>query len=265
MEKSGTTAASLRRKIAGAKATLGPSEGVIGLSKIDKEALSTSPWVEFQLLDVGNWHMTDGDIEFLRGIGERRQYPKNACILCVGSHTQEMYFVVRGLISQVLLGANGIEKTVCILSHGCFLADEPFFHSQPILYNAVAVTDAEVLAIRKKYTEDLLRRPSLVHALLMSISLKSRILATQVEDLATRSAESRVCRLLYCLLANDDYKGSSERLALTHQELASLAGLHRVTVTKTITMLRKQGLVDVQRDGSIVVHDERAVHDRAFC
>ena len=209
--------------------------------------------------------MSEADIEFLRGIGERRRYPQNSVILRVGCHTHEMYFVERGLISQILLGANGIEKTLCILGQGCFLADEPFFHSQPILYNAVAVADTEVLAIRKESTQDLLRRPSLVHALLVSISLKSRVLATEVEDLAVRSAESRVCRMLYCLLASDGYGRQRERLALTHQELASLEGLHRVTVTKTIATLRKKTLIDVRPDGSIVIRDERAVYDLAFC
>jgi CRP-like cAMP-binding protein len=53
------------------------------------------------------------------------------------------------------------------------------------------------------------------------------------------------------------YMEFGENRKRPHQEIADLAGVHRVTVSRTITELRRQGVLDCHR-GYMVVRD-RAV------
>lgn len=113
------------------------------------------------------------------------------------------------------LDLHGVEKPVLYIGPGCFYGEEGIFHSQPVIYNAVAIKDMEVLAIERQSSWDVISRPSLALVLIKSVSLKSRILAHQVKDFAFRNTVEKVCRLLYCLLTDPESNFYNNRMKLT--------------------------------------------------
>jgi len=88
-----------------------------------------------------------------------------------------------------------------------------------------------------------------------SMSLKIRMLETQIDLVASPDAQTKVCKILYLLV--QQHSNDKIELDMSHQEIADLAGVHRVTVSRTITELRRQGVLDCHR-GYMVVRD-RAV------
>ncbi len=227
--------------------------------------LSTSPMFTSRLLgmDTGGT-LSPEDLAFIEGIGKARHYKKGSLVLRIGNCVKEFFLVRKGIARITMLGRNGVEKPVLYVGPGCFFGEEGFFHGQPVIYNALAIKDMEVLAIDKHNSRDVISRPGLALVLIRSISLKSRILAHQVEDFAFRNTVEKVCRLLYCLLTDPESSFSNSQMKLTHQELADIAGVHRVTITNTISHLRRDRIIRILSDGEIVIEDRERLRMIGF-
>ena len=73
--------------------------------------------------------------------------------------------------------------------------------------------------------------------LMHSLASTIRLLSAQVDAMAFLRADERVERLLLRLADEDG------TVRLTHEELASLSGLSRVTVTRALSRLAAEGKV----------------------
>lgn len=225
--------------------------------------LTTSPWVKSQFLKSEN--MSEKDLALVQRVGEKKNYSKGAIITGMGSRGEHMYYVLKGTIRTSLLSVDGVEKPVVYVTPGCFLGEEAFFHRQPTIYSALAIEDVEVIEIDRKFLQDIINSPGLAHILLNSLSFKSRILASQIEDLAFRSTVEKVSRILYCILAETPGgKEKHESIQISQQELAAIAGAHRVSITNAISQLKKDEIIKTAKDGSIIVIDWGKLREKGF-
>ena len=81
----------------------------------------------------------------------------------------------------------------------------------------------------------------------------------RIEESSFRSKEEKVYRILLCLGGTEYVKYKPH---FTHQELADMAGVHRVTVTNTLQTLKKEGIVEVAERGRIQVKDWKKLKDK---
>lgn len=225
--------------------------------------LSTSPWLKSQFL--GGTPLHDEDINFLNEIGIKKTYTKGSVLLDMGNRGDNMFFLHNGTVRYTLLSPEGVEKPIIYVTPGGFVGEEAFLHKQPISYNAIAMDYVEATIINYKSYWDIIARPRIVNVILKSMSIKSRILVTQIEDLAFRNTVEKVARLLYCLLAEGgNLKAQHDNIGLTHYELASLASAHRVSVSNAISELKKQGLISIDKNGGIIVDDIKKLRIKGF-
>ncbi|AQS58137.1 Crp/Fnr family transcriptional regulator [Desulforamulus ferrireducens] len=230
----------------------------------EKDALlSTSPWVKAHFLK--SEHLHDDDMALLKQLGDEKQYAKGATIIDMGSKGEHMYFMLKGTARLSLLSAEGVEKPVAYVTQGCFLGEESYFHGQPTIYSAVAWEAVKAISLDRKHLKEIISRPGLAHILLNSVSYKSRVLAHQIEDLAFRSTIEKVSRILYCILAETPQgKEKHASIPISQQELAGIAGAHRVSITNAISQLKKDGVIKTAKDGSIIVIDWDKLKEKGF-
>ncbi|WP_258358559.1 Crp/Fnr family transcriptional regulator [Moorella sulfitireducens] len=215
--------------------------------------LTTSPWINADFLKSNNISYEE-ELVFIKKIGTFCHYKKDRIIIGIGTRVDRFFYLQDGIVKYTLLSRGGSEKPVLYVSPGCFFGDEAFFHGQPVIFNALAMEDVKAISIHKHHLNELFSRPGLVYMLLKSVSLKSRMLANQIEDLAFRNTTEKLCRLLYCLLLDPSSKQKINTcIKFTHHELANLAGVHRVTVTNAISHLKEEGIIHTLPDGTIVV------------
>ena len=228
---------------------------------IDKASLTTSPWIHAEVIQSNT--LTDDDRAFLREIGTRRHFSKGAIVQNVGEAGDHLYYLELGTVRNSMISPEGVEKVVYYLNAGCFTGVAPFFHQQPIQYVDTAMEAVQALEISSRHTPELIGRPSIAGLLLRTLSFTARILACQIADLSFRSTIEKVCRLLYCQLgATQD--GASMRSKISQTELANVAAAHRVSISIAMSQLKKEGLIDVLPDGSIVVLDWERLRRSGF-
>src|SRR5699024_10600727 len=95
-------------------------------------------------------------------------------------------------------------------------------------------------------------RPQLAMDLMHSLAGTIRLLSAQVDALAFLRADERVERLLHGLA---DEEGM---VRLTHEEIAGLAGLSRVTVTRVLSRLAAQGRIERGSGGLRLLREQAA-------
>ena len=179
-------------------------------------------------------------------------YQKGQTIFESGDYIHNLLYINQGSVVYELISAEGDKKIVSYVNR--FLSAENYFNKQPILYFARALDDTEIFALDSQHEQEILACPDIRDCLLRSLSALCRILGWQVNDLAFCSTRVKVCRLL-CCYALAMPEGNQFKVTLTHQNLAFMTGVHRVTITNILTQLRNEGLIEIGRLGHIVIKD----------
>ncbi len=89
---------------------------------------------------------------------------------------------------------------------------------------------------------------------------KTRLLTSQVRDLVFHDAKGRLANLLIRFandFGQDVEEGTMIEIILTHQEIANLLGVSRVTVTKTLNKLIDEGIIKIKERKIYILDDEK--------
>lgn len=216
---------------------------------------TTAPWyVESQMGEL-----TPEDHAFLKRNSTVQHYPAGTLIYDYGTLITKLNYINKGTVRYNLTSSEGEMKTVFFTDR--FLALECFLHGQPAQTNAMAIDDVEIFALPQELADEALARKSIRDLAFKALSIKCRILGWQVDDLSLSKPLGKVCRLLCCYMTSDE---GHYRIHLTHQELADLTGLHRVTVTNNMSQLRKMKVIEMDGEGQIVVLDWEKLKELGF-
>ena len=159
---------------------------------------------------------------------------------------EAFYMVKRGTLRSFVMGADGREITLELLSPGKVFGTVSFFSGTNRIASVVALTDAEVLVLNHETMRQCFgQHYSLVVEVIQTLGITTQFLVSQVESLTIISAEGRIAHTLLQLAL--DFKKQpgavSYRIPYTHQQIAELAGMSRVTTTKELNAFAERGWV----------------------
>ena len=157
---------------------------------------------------------------------------------------------------------DGREKILMSMRSGTVTGETPFFDEVPARSSIVAGTDCVVYAFSHHCVmyEIFPNYPELTLALLHSLASKVRVLCNQSVSLSLEGLPPRICRLLHLRLRHGGQGLPDPRIlpGLNQQELASLLGVHRVTLNKTLRELERESVLGpYSRDEVYIVDMDR--------
>ncbi len=195
----------------------------------EKDAMG-SPVIQFGSL---NW-------ENYLHLGAKKQYAAGSTVTFANNFMDSIYYVKTGKVKQSLICSNGVEKVVGIIIAGNTFGEAVYFNGCPAQSHNIALENSVIYVFNSMTIETLLgESPSICTDIIRSLSLKIRMLTTQIDMLYSLRSKDRVYRIIY-ILAQHSPNG---RIAMTHYELAQLAGVHRVTVSNALTHLNNAGII----------------------
>ena len=95
-------------------------------------------------------------------------------------------------------------------------------------------------------------RPDLISNLLLSMSRKLRILSNQASSLYVDNLLVRVCKFMAQHLEPDS-RPLTANLGISRQEMASLLGVHRVSLYKVLKQQEEEGLFGPFEGNAVVI------------
>lgn len=181
-----------------------------------------------------------------------KKYSKGDIIYYQGDNAHSFYYLKKGKVRVYMTSPEGMEKTLSTASAGEILGEAAFFDKMPRISFARAITNIEVVPISRERLLELIKEsPLLAMELLELQAARVRQLSTQIDAMTFLQADGRIAKLL---LENMQEEKGKPTVTLTHEEIGSIIGVSRVTVSKILNRLGRKNILSTNY-GSIVIND----------
>lgn len=193
-----------------------------------------------------------------------RFYPKGTVLFLEGDKGEALFLILQGRIKISKASVDGRQQILQILKDGDIFAEVILFDQGPYPATAEALEDSTCWLLRSADMVKLLQnQPMLAVTLLRIMSRRLRQAQLLIRDLALHDAYGRMAGLLLQFSQREGEKtgdGVLLDLELTRQEMASMIGTSRETVTRILSRFQKDGILilDKQR---IIIRDEEKLCD----
>ncbi len=213
-----------------------------------------SPWVK-----VGNvdWSC------IISGL-KPKKYNKNDVIFYQNCVSEYVYLVKDGRVRLDIYSQSGEEKTLFIADKGTLIGELSPIDEIPNICRATAATDSALYLIPKSdFLKQLQINNRFAADLLYLYTLKMRALVDNIKQLSFNNSYYRVCDALAHLVrqyATHTEEGYKLNMKFTHQEMGSLTGLSRVSVSNIISDLTSKGIIK-KENGYLIIKDIDSILD----
>jgi CRP-like cAMP-binding protein len=177
-----------------------------------------------------------------------RTYQRGALIYQQGERRDEFFQLVTGRVRIYIAMANGSERVLSYAEPGSTFGESACFDEKPYYTTSVAVRTSQVRVFKRnavlRFASD---RPEVLHHIFRALARKQRILAMHLsaEGLSARERAVVLLNDLIDAYGDDVDDGRHVRLhtGLSIEELASLVGVTRVTMSRELSELARRGVV----------------------
>ena len=173
--------------------------------------------------------------------------PSGASLFNQGQVDDLFYVIVTGKVHVHMLSEDGHESILNIMGPGSLIGEAAAF-KQPRYSSARAIETAPCCASRPDASPTWCGDPDFALALIYLLSVKQRQMVARLRQATFDSPEQRVIRFLDQFRQTHQdacAEGAPITVNLTHEQIGSLVDLSRVTVTRVLNRLKRDGLLDL--------------------
>jgi CRP/FNR family transcriptional regulator len=183
--------------------------------------------------------MIDEEVASLTKRSRHFKITKGDTVFMQGDPSDAIFFLSKGVIKISRINSEGRKLTLELIEPGNFFGELCLAEEKERRSIAEAMVDSFCYEIEKEHIESYMeKRPNFARKLLQIIGNRRLEMENLLEDMAFMDISSRVIALLLKYAENNVVK-----IPLTHQDIADLTGSTRVSVSRCIAKLRKEGLI----------------------
>lgn len=183
----------------------------------------------------------------LAGRMQQRKFPAGAVIVDQESLGDSLFSITEGRVKVVLFGDCGREMILSILREGEIFGEMSLLDNQPRSASVIAVEPTSVMVLeRAAFQRHLDAHPGTAMAILEEMSRRLRQADRIIGNLALLDVYGRLAGLLRDM-AEKDGESTPEGVLIrerpTQQDIASMVGSSRETVSRALNDFAKRGLI----------------------
>ncbi len=194
--------------------------------------------------------LSDRELQFLADRAVVRRYAANELIFSEGDPCEGLYVVESGAVRIFKTAPSGREQVLGIEHAGNSVAELPVFDGGSYPASTAAAEDARLLFIRKEDFQALcLQHPEVALKVLRVIGRRLRGLVSIIEELSFTTVRHRLVALLLRLAKRKGVRtarGIEFTITASNQELASHLGTVRELVSRNLSRLQAEGIIQLQ-------------------
>lgn len=182
-------------------------------------------------------------------LGTKVTYKKNEIIFRQNEYAEMIYIVLKGRVRLFLLSADGEEKAISIVGKNGIIGECSLNEDKLYSTNAITNSEVEVVAVQRNvFSDKINKNPLYSEQLLDLMSKKYRLLCMHALQISYIKSLPRICETFVHLTVKYGEKLNDNEIKLTisftHQEMADLLGVTRVTVAKNIKWLQENNYIE---------------------
>jgi len=210
------------------------------LSDTEKHVLSKVPLFS---------SLSETEMEFIARRVVPRRYASGQIVFNEGDPCSGLYVVASGHVRIFKTSASGREQVLSIDGPGSSVAELPVFDGGNYPASVAAVDDAALLFVSKQdFRELCLTHPQVALKVLRVVGTRLRRLVGIIEELSFTTVRHRLAAVLL-RLAQKEGKRTSDGVVITlpdnNQEIASQIGTVRELVSRNLSRLQSEGLIEI--------------------
>ena len=184
-----------------------------------------------------------------------RQFAKDETLFLEGQAADTVYVIQEGRVRLTSFGFDGKERHLMILGVNGLAGDCALHSTRKYVVSAVAASDAVVSVVPRSTMQGALSRDLRLAGQHRALSsMRFRIMLRHVAVQGSNSSQRRVCLHLLDLVKSYGAAhalGAVISISFTQQEMGSICGLSRVSVSHIFTQLEREQVIT--RAGRLVV------------
>lgn len=194
--------------------------------------------------------------QYFEKAGQKQNYQTSDIIYMQEDEADLIFLIIKGRVRVYVMNSNGQEVTVEILQRGQIFGESSFIAHSKRPTTTQAIQDVEVIAC---YPEQLYpycqKSQGLMISIMQSMSQTCNYLTNMMKRSYTYNRHEKVAAFLLDQMEQEH----RYEIAYTHEEIASLLGLSRVTVTKVLNEFEKEKMILLQYK-TIVIKDKNKLY-----
>ena len=191
--------------------------------------------------------LSESDLKKLALVATRRYVKAGGVVFYEEDAAEHLFVIEQGEIKITMLGEGDREVILSLFGTGECFGELALLDEAPRSATVVAMSDTTLLAIsRADFHQYLLQNPQVALHLLKLLAGRLRKSTHRIESLVLLDVFGRVARLLLEMANDNGEKQPDGALAFvkpTQQDLASMVGASRETVSRVLKELSSAGLI----------------------
>lgn len=192
--------------------------------------------------------LIDKDVLLAWG-GLIKKYKKGEVIFTEGDYARYYYQIIEGKVRMYNVSPSGKEFIQAEFAKGCSFGEPPLFIGEQYPSGAVTIEAAIIIRLSKEKLFEILNDyPQYKDELIKLLARRIYNKATTARDIINNDPEARILGFLNHLKRSRGESGNSVvEVPFTRQEIANYTGLRVETVIRTLSKMKKSGIVNIEQ------------------
>jgi CRP/FNR family transcriptional regulator, dissimilatory nitrate respiration regulator len=185
-------------------------------------------------------------LEQIKEVAVSRNYARGEIVFMEQDKGNGFYLVAEGMVKVFKVSPSGKEQILHVFGPGEPFGEVPVFSGKRFPANAETIRKSRLLFFPRTAFLDLITaHPSLALNMLAVLSMRLRQFTNQVENLSLKEVPARLAAyLLY--LSTEQERDDFVTLHISKGQLASLLGTIPETLSRILSRMSKQGLIETK-------------------
>jgi len=198
--------------------------------------------------------LKDKDLIEINNLLESETYNEGCMIFNQGEKGHRVYFVKKGRIKIIRTSEDGNEQILEILQSGDVFAEVILFGINSYPATAITLSNVTVQYLsRERFKTYFNRNPQIGWGMLEVMAYKLFRSQRKIENLGLRNTKGSVASLIIDMISDFD-TDIGLKLYINRQDMASLIGTTRETVSRTLSDFKKEGLIKI-KDNNLYIYN----------
>ncbi|MFP5113357.1 Crp/Fnr family transcriptional regulator [Bacillaceae bacterium C204] len=202
--------------------------------------------------------LNDFELTKITDIAIAREWKKQSHVFLQGDPLENVYFIYDGKIKIYKSDINGKEQIVAIAKKGEMFPHVGFFRKGDYPAYAEVLESSTLITIPiSKFETVLIENPELCIKVFKVLGEKIVDLQNRLEEQILNNTYEQIVKLLIRLAQKHGKEQEDGTILLksefTNKDLANMIGTTRETISRTLTKMKKDELIEVDDEGNMVV------------
>ncbi len=194
--------------------------------------------------------LSDAEFSSLESVFIIRCFRRNQVIFLEEETGKYMYIVLAGKVKVTKTTPDGKETVLAIQQPGDFFGEMSLLDGKTTPATVSAMEDCRIAMLSgEDFHRHLMRNEKVVQQIIQVLCSRLRQVWGRIQTLSYSTADARIRGTLLQLSRRHgvpDNRGIIIDLKITHQELAGMVGTSRETVSRTLSQLQRDGVLQVE-------------------